>query len=123
VEFDLKAGAFGFAGFSQKINYGNLDRALRTNLGWDVVNASVSHDNNPGFGWQTGAELTIYINRQLGISLEVNYLAGQAKFPLTGSAVGGIAGGSFQTVEIDYPDAKLDFTGLEFAIGIILSRR
>lgn len=121
--FDIKAGAFGFVGFSQKINYGNLDRALRTNLGWDVANATVSHENNPGFGWQTGAELTVYLNRQLGVSLEVNYLAGQSNFPLQGSVIGGVAGSPFQTAAINYPDAKLDFTGLEIAIGIILSGR
>src|SRR5690349_20614241 len=34
VELDLKGGAFGFYGFSQKINYGNFDRALRTYENW-----------------------------------------------------------------------------------------
>lgn len=123
ASFDIKGGAFGFAGFSQKINYGNLDRALRVHQGWDVANSTISFDNRPGFGFHGGAELTIYLNRQLGISLETNYLAGQVKFPITGTATGGVAGGTLQEIALDYPDAEIDFTGLEFAIGIIFSTR
>ena len=29
AKFDIKGGAFGFFGFDQKLNYGNIDRAIR----------------------------------------------------------------------------------------------
>jgi hypothetical protein len=119
-EFDIKGGGFFFYGFDQRINYGNLDRALRTFEQWEVVNSNVSFKNHPGFGYHGGFELTVYVTSQLGISLETNYLVGEAKFPMTGSYVGG--GEPLQEKVIDYQDAKVDFTGLEFSIGVIFSQ-
>jgi hypothetical protein len=119
-EFDIKGGGFFFYGFDQRINYGNLDRALRSFEQWEVVNSNVSFKNHPGFGYHGGFELTVYVTSQLGISLETNYLVGEAKFPMTGSYVGG--GEPLQEKAIDYQDAKVDFTGLEFSIGVIFSQ-
>ncbi|MBT1704725.1 hypothetical protein [Chryseosolibacter indicus] len=120
VEFDIKGGGFFFFGFAHKINYGNLDRAIRDHEQWDVANADVSFKNNPGFGYHAGAELTVFVTSQFGISLETNYLVGAAKFPLTGSYTGGTSA-TFETKPIDYKDAKIDMTGLEFSIGLIFS--
>jgi hypothetical protein len=119
VELDIKGGGFFFYGFAQKLNYGNIDRALRDLEGWEVANSQIQFKNNPGFGYHGGAELTIYVTNQVGISLETNYLVGQAKFPLTGTYTGG--NGSLETKPIDYQDAKVDFTGLEFSIGVIMT--
>lgn len=116
VEFDIKGGGFLFYGFGQKINYGNLDRALRELEGWSVANSHVRFDNQPGFGYHVGAELTFYVTQEIGISLETNYLIGESKFPLTGSYTGGTT--SLETKPIDYAEAKIDFTGLEFSIGV-----
>ncbi len=123
VEFDIKAGGFAFYGFDQKLNYGNFDRAIRTFENWDVTNSSLKFSNNPGFGYHVGAELTFNVTRQFGISLETNYLMGSAKFPLTGSYTGGTMTDPLETISVDYKDAKVDFTGLEFSIGIIFSGR
>ena len=123
VEFDVKAGGFAFYGFDQKLNYGNFDRAIRTFENWDVTNSSLKFSNNPGFGYHVGAELTFNVTRQFGISLETNYLMGSAKFPLTGSYTGGTMTDPLETIPVDYKDAKVDFTGLEFSIGIIFSGR
>src|SRR5690606_7890496 len=91
VEFDIKGGGFFFYGFAQKLNYGNIDRALRTFQQWQVANSEFTFDNNPGFGYHGGAELTVYVTSQFGISLEANYFVGDAKFPLQGSVTGGDA--------------------------------
>ncbi|MFN3840523.1 MAG: hypothetical protein ACK4RF_07430 [Cyclobacteriaceae bacterium] len=116
IQFDIKGGGFVFYGFGQKINYGNLDRALRDFEGWDVANATVSFSNRPGFGYHFGAELTFYVTGQIGISLETNYLVGESEFPLTGSYTGGTL--SVETKPIDFTDARIDLTGLEFSIGV-----
>lgn len=117
VEFDIKGGVFGFYGFGQKINYGNLDRAIRKDLDWQVVNSDFTFENKPGWGYHTGAELTVYVTQQVGISLETNYLMGQSKFPMKGSYTGGNT--TLETREASYDDAKIDLTGLEFSIGVI----
>lgn len=119
VEFDIKGGGFLFYGFGQKLNYGNLDRAIRASEQWQVVNSELSFENNPGFGYHAGAELTVYVTSQIGVSLESNYFVGDAKFPLQGSYTGGNS--TLETKEAIFPDAKIDFTGLEFAIGLIFS--
>jgi hypothetical protein len=119
VEFDIKGGGFFFYGFDQKINYGNMDRAIRDYENWSVVNSAFSYDNKPGFGYHGGAELTVYVTGQFGISLECNYLVGQSKFPLNGNYTGG--DNSLETKNAVYPDAKIDLTGLEFSIGLIFS--
>ena len=119
AQFDIKGGGFAFYGFDQRLMEGNFDRAIREHEGWEVANSNLAFENNPGFGYHAGAELTVFVTSQVGISLETNYLVGQAKFPLKGSYIGGNATNETKTVE--YPDAKIDFTGLEFSIGLIFS--
>ncbi|HNP95068.1 MAG TPA: hypothetical protein PKJ63_05550, partial [Cyclobacteriaceae bacterium] len=34
AQFDIKGGGFAFYGFDQRIDYGNMDRALREYEGW-----------------------------------------------------------------------------------------
>ena len=121
VEFDIKGGGFFFYGFAQKLNYGNLDRALQAYQGWDVVNSSFKYKSNPGLGYHVGAELTIPLLKQVNLSIETNYLVGQSKLPLTGSYSGGMLSGTNQTIAADFADAKIDFTGLEFSIGVFMS--
>jgi hypothetical protein len=122
VEFDIKGGGFFFYGFAQKLNSGNFDRAMRTYYGWTVANADLNFKNHPGFGYHGGAELTVYVTSQVGISLETNYLMGQAKFPITGSAQGvAPAGTTIESQAVNYTDAKVDFRGLEFSVGVLFS--
>ncbi|MEO8471151.1 MAG: hypothetical protein ABI477_03120 [Chryseolinea sp.] len=118
VEFDIKGGVFGFYGFGQRLNYGNFDRALRKYEGWEVANSDLTFKNKPGWGYHGGAELTVYVTQQVGISLETNYLVGDSSFPLMGSYAGG--NGTIETKAAAFPDAKIDFTGLEFSIGVII---
>jgi hypothetical protein len=121
VQFDIKGGGFFFYGFDNKINYGNFDRAILEHVetGWTVANADLSFKNHPGFGYHAGAELTIYVTNQVGVAIETNYLIGEAKFPVAGSYTGGAS--SLETIDVDYADAKIDFTGFEFSIGLIFT--
>jgi hypothetical protein len=119
AQFDIKAGGFFFYAFDQRINYGNLDRAIGKYEGLDVVTSHFTFDNSPGFGYQAGVELTLDVTSQWGISLETNYLMGSSKIPMTGNYSGGNIGGVNTTTQAEYKDAKVDFTGLEFSIGIL----
>jgi hypothetical protein len=119
VEFDVKGGVFGFHGFSQRINYGNFDRAIRTYENWAVANSEFTFKNKPGWGYHAGVELTVYATQQVGVSIESNYLMGASDLPLTGSYTGGNT--SLETKSVNYSDAKVDFTGMEFSIGLIFS--
>lgn len=119
VEFDIKGGGFFFYGFDQRINYGNMDKAIRAYENWAVANSAFSFDNKPGFGYHAGVELTVYVASQFGISFECNYLVGHSDLPLTGSYAGG--NDTIETKQANFPDAKVDLTGLEFSIGVIFT--
>jgi hypothetical protein len=119
LQFDIKGGVFGFHGFGQRLDYGNLDRAIRTYENWEVANSKFSFKNHPGWGYMAGAELTIGVTSSVGVSIETNYLMGNSKLPLTGSYTGGT--NSFETKQVEFADAKVDLTGLEFSIGLIFS--
>jgi hypothetical protein len=127
IEFDIKGGGFFFYGFDQKINYGNMDRAISQHYGLSPVNSDFHFKNSPGFGYHAGAELTFNITQQVGLSIETNYLVGQSNFPLTGSFSGfnpftdQIETKTTQDLDADFSAAKIDFTGLEFSIGLIFS--
>ena len=119
VSLDIKGGGFFFYGFDQSLNAGNIDKAIRSLENWTVANSNFSFQNKPGFGIQGGIELTVNVTNQFGISIESNYLKGQSGLPLSGTYTGGNS--SLETKTIDYKDAKVDFTGLEFSIGLIFN--
>jgi hypothetical protein len=121
TQLDIKGGGFFFYGFGQNLNSGNIDKAFREHRQWDVANSNLSFENNPGFGTQFGVEFTFYPASAFGISLETNYLMGTSKMPLKGNVSGGTLNGTIGTEAVDYSDAKVDFTGLEFSIGVILA--
>jgi hypothetical protein len=123
MQFDVKVGGFFFYGFDQKLNSGNIDRAIRNYNQLYVVNSDLNFKNNPGLGKHFGAEFTYYVTSQFGISIETNYLMGTSKMPLTGNYIGGKMGGSLTTVNVDtdFKNAKVDFTGFEFSVGVILT--
>lgn len=123
AEFHVKGGGFAFYSMWQKLNYGNIDRAIRASEDWTIANSDLTFKNKPGFGYHAGVELSFDVTRQWGLSFEVNYLMGSAKMPLKGSASGVDLAGTVVNKTIDESKAKLDFTGLEFSIGINLSGR
>jgi hypothetical protein len=118
LQFDVKGGGFFFYAFDQQLNYGNMDKALRSYTGFDVVNSHFDFDNKPGFGYTFGFEFSVDVTSAWGISLETNYLVGGAPISLTGGYQGGMIGGNNAAVLASFPDARVDFTGLEFSIGI-----
>lgn len=118
-EFRIKGGLFGFYNITSQIMYGNLDRALRDLENWDVLNADFTYDNNPGWGYEFGAEYIVYINKQFGITLGANYFIGGANINLRGTYKGGTDGAGLEEKQVEYTDSVLDFTGWEISVGIL----
>ncbi len=119
IKFDIKGGGFFFYAFDQRLNYGNIDKAIRNLRQWSVANADLSFKNKPGFGYHVGTELTLSVTSQVAVSIETNYLVGDSSFPLKGSYIGGNETIGVVSESVSYSDAKIDFTGLEFSIGLI----
>jgi hypothetical protein len=120
VVFRAKGGGFAFYNFNNHVNYGNFDRALAEFYGWETANAKLDYDNNIGFGYMAGAEVILYLTQQFGINIEVNYLSGGSEVNLRGNVTGADAAG-IETVNLEYPGSRIDFTGWEITFGIILT--
>ena len=120
VVFRAKGGGFGFYNFINHVNYGNFDRAIADYYEWDIANADLTYQNKIGFGYMFGGEVILYVTRQFGINIEVNYLAGGSDLNIQGTATGSGPAG-LESIEINYPDAHLDYTGWEITFGIIFT--
>jgi hypothetical protein len=118
-QFRVKGGVFAFYNLSSRLMSGNLDKALKEYVMWDVLNSDYTYENNLGWGYQLGAEYIVYITKQFGITLGANYFFGGADLNLEGSYSGGLSGGTLQTAIEDFPDSKLDFTGWEISLGAL----
>lgn len=123
VVFRAKGGGFGFYNFGNKINYGNVDRALRIYYDWDVANSELDHDNSIGFGYLAGGEIIFYFTDKFGINFEVNYLSGGSDLNFRGQVTGGSLPNTMETVNIQYKDARLDYTGWEITVGVLFDTK
>jgi hypothetical protein len=123
VVFRLKGGGFGFYNFDTRINYGNMDRALRNYYQWDVANSDLKYDNTIGFGYLVGGEIIFYFADKFGINFEVNYLSGGSNLNYRGFVTGGSMLDIIETENIEYKDARLDFTGWEITIGVLFDTK
>jgi len=123
VVFRLKGGGFGFYNFDTRINYGNMDRALRNFYQWDVANSDLKYDNKIGFGYLVGGEIIFYFADKFGINFEVNYLSGGSDLNYRGYVIGGSSQDIIETENIEFKDARLDFTGWEITIGILFDTK
>ncbi|MEN8249242.1 MAG: hypothetical protein ABFS32_09950, partial [Bacteroidota bacterium] len=122
-DFKLKGGGFAFYNFGTKLNTGNIDRAIAEQVLWEVVNSDFEFDNKIGYGYEFGAEYIQYINNQFGVSVGATYFIGGSDMNLRGSYSGGSVSSGIETVDIQYSDSRIDYTGLEISIGVIFMGR
>jgi hypothetical protein len=123
-EFRIKGGGFVFYNFGTKLNYGNLDRAFVDYFNWSIANSNLQFDNKIGYGYEFGVEYVQYFSRKFGVSIGANYFIGGSNLNFRGNVSGATndSNGVIVTA-VTYPDAMLDYTGLELSIGIIFSDR
>ena len=127
VRLDLRGGGFAYYGFFQKLNEGNIDRAIREMEQWVTVNSDFKLKSRPGIGWRAGTALHLDVTRQWGLTLEVSYLAGSSLLSLEGSYTGvksvDAIAAEVITKEVKYDKSKIDYTGLEISVGIFMLGR
>lgn len=119
----FKGGGFAFYNLGTKLNYGTIDRALREEMQLEIVNSDFDFDNTLGYGYEFGVEYIQYLNRQFGITLGANYYIGGANLNLKGTVKGSDSSGNLYEENVEYTDARLDYTGLEISVGVLFSSR
>lgn len=121
--YKFRGGVFGFYNFGTEINHGNLDRALLEHTGWESLNSRVGVESNFGSGYIVGFDYINYIRENIGIKLGGSYLMGGADIKMKGNYTGfPESGDELHYVPVDYPDSRLDFTGLELTIGVVVKQ-
>jgi hypothetical protein len=123
VTFRAKGGGFGYYNFDTRINYGNMDRAMRDYYGLEVANSDLKYDNKIGLGYLVGGEIIFYFADKFGINFEVNYLAGGSDLNYRGYLTGGGTADPVETIYVEYTNARLDFTGWEITIGVLFDTK
>lgn len=118
ISVKFLGGGFGMGHLAPRINYGNMDRAIRDHENWDVANADLEVENKIGFGLMTGVEFAFHVSSKFSITTELQYLEGSSGAAITGNYSGGSIGGSVDTRTISYPDAEVQLEGVEISIGV-----
>lgn len=122
-EIKFKGGGFVFYNFLTKLNEGNIDRELTEFLNVALAQSRFDFDNKIGYGYEFGIEYVQYFNRRLGVSLGANYFIGGADLNLRGPITAASYSGQLSTIELNFDESRLDYTGLEISVGILFSSR
>ncbi len=115
-------GGFGHWHINPRINYGELDRAIREWEGWEVANADMEIDAKIGWGWLAGGGLEYQVNDQFALTAEAHYLQGYADAPLSGPYSGGPdEDGNIITTPAEFKDVRIVLEGVEISLGVVLN--
>ncbi len=118
----VMGGGFGHWHINPRINYGEMDRALREWEGWQVANANLDMEVKLGWGWLAGGGLEYQVNDQFSLTSEVHYLQGFADSPMTGTYTGGPdQDGIIITQPADFHNARIVLEGIEVSLGVRLN--
>ncbi|MEM8896070.1 MAG: hypothetical protein AAGC88_15940 [Bacteroidota bacterium] len=122
IGVSLKGGGFGHWHINTRINYGELDRAIREWEGWEVANADMEMDAKIGWGWLAGGGLEYQVNDQFALTAEAHYLQGFTDAPMSGSYSGGPdEDGNIITTSTEFTDARIVLEGVEISLGVVLN--
>lgn len=116
IKFELKGGGFVFYNFGVALNK-SFDAGLAKLLGYDTLVSSFQFDNNIGIGWRAGAEITVFITKNIGIVAGANFLSGFSVMNIRGQYTA-TTGTTVVPGTVNYPNAFLDYTGIVVSIGV-----
>ena len=115
----VMGGGFGHWHINTRINYGELDRAIREWEDWQVANADMTMDSKIGWGWLAGGGLEFQVNDQFAITSEAHYLQGYAEAPMSGEYSGGPdENGNIITKPAEFDQARIVLEGIEISLGV-----
>lgn len=115
VKIELKGGGFAFYNFGLALNK-DFDAALARAYGYDTLVSSFRTDNNIGFGWRAGGDITVYVTKNIGIMIGANYLSGASTLNIQGQYTA-TRGTTVIPGTVNYSQAYVDYTGLTLTIG------
>ena len=114
-------GGFLFFNATSRLNSGNLDRELRAYEDWQVLNGDYEMTNHLGMGYDFGAQLVIYVKRNLAITIKGMYMIGGMPIDLRGTYEGINELGEYESKSFEFTNSKMDITGWELRVGALFA--
>ena len=124
LELELKGGWLGFKNFSPKLMKGNMNELISDHQSVTVTSSEIEFDNKFGSGWSFGGDIIFFVTETLGIKIGGKYLLAELDLNLRGSytSIDPLTNNLIQ-VNIDAPDAYLDYQGLSVNFGVIIKNK
>ena len=119
----ISGGGVGFVNFATQINQGALDRAMRDELGYTVLNSNMTYNDKFGWGWNAGAQFVQFVNSKIGIFVSVNYIKCTSKVTLEGTYSAYSESAGYVTGTANYDGAKLNYVGYEVGAGVVIKSK
>lgn len=121
LSFVPRIGAFYAINTLYNPREGSFSRGFeRINPRYELVWTDTRLEQNNTFGLLTGIEAVLRVSDKIKIKLGTNYYLGASALNPSGSYTALLKDGTIERGTFEFPDTDLDFTGLEFTIGIAI---
>lgn len=121
LSFIPRVGAFYAINTLYDPREGAFSRGFeRINPAYELVWTNTSLEQNNTFGFFTGIEAVVRVSEKVKLKFGTNYYLGSSALDPNGSYTALRKDGTIERGLFDFPNTDLDFTGLEFTIGIAI---
>ena len=120
VTLEANGGGFAFYNFGMRLTRA-FDYTMQSYLNYAALSTDLKFNNGIGFGWMAGGAINVKVQEKLTVGVSCHYLNGGLPLNLTGTYTGGPSGGTVTSTTLNtntYKNAYLDYTGLEFSLGV-----
>lgn len=116
-QISLLGGGVAFLPLALKLLPGNIDRDLRDDLGYDLLNAELDADPSLALGAMLGGRLSLKLSG-LRITFSAKAYAARSSLALTGTYAYANSDGTYSTGNSYDEKLPMRFNGLEVGIGV-----
>lgn len=113
---EVEGGAFWALNNNSGLDKGNMDRAIQTWLGFDNTPDfySYEYESETVKGFYAGLKFVVDVNDSMGVFVAGRYFQGEGDLTLTAESE------SVADRNYEFEDAVVDYTGIDFSIGVVL---
>lgn len=113
-KLEVEGGAFWALNNNSGLDKGNMDRALQAWLGSGPDFYDYEYESKTVKGFYAGLKIVVDLNDSMGIFVAGRYMQGKGDMSLTAQSES-VADRTF-----DFDELIVDYTGIDFSIGVVL---
>ena len=111
---DIEGGVFWALNNNSGIDKGNMDRALRSWLNTAPDLYSYEYETETIKGFYGGVKIIVDISSSMGIYISGRYIEGRGGMSLSAQSE------SIEERSFEFDDQYVDYTGIDFSVGVVL---